>query len=211
MKKTFIYLATSLFIFSGITSCNSDAGKKIKETKDQIENVASIAQNASKIEKNAKDMEARMEELKKIVPFNSDKFKKWMPEKLGQFTRTSYEFQNIMGCNGLLKFSNKDAENEKTLEVSIFDGAGEAGSAIYASYAMLSGLVGSVESETESSIERIVERNGKIAKETIHKESNNCEIMTIISDRFLVNIEAEGIDIDEAWKLLDELKVKDLE
>lgn len=204
MKRINIYLSALFAVF--IISCESETMDKIKDAKSKVSNATSVIGNATKMEEKATAMDKRLNELKEIEPISNDEFKAWMPEELGDLTRSSYEFNTMMGATGTLKFKN----DEKSMDVTIFDGAGEMGSALYASQGFLGSLYGGFESESDTKKQEIVEKDGREIIQTYYKDKNNSEVRFNVDDRFVVSANATNMNPEEVYDLLLEMKIKEL-
>lgn len=200
------YIPLIALLLSITWSCKNDTLDKIKEVKNQVSSASSVVGNLSNMEQNVKNMETRMEELKSMTPISNDMFKEWMPESLDDLTRKSYEFNTMMGSTGSLSFANE----EKSMDLSIMDGAGETGSALYASQGMLGALYGGFESESDSKKQEIIERNGEKSMETYYKNDNNSEIRITVDNRFVVTANGSNMTTDELYAYVEKLKVSNL-
>src|SRR5690606_2957973 len=129
-----------------------------------------------------------------------------MPEELEDLKRTSYEFNTMMGATGNLSFANE----EKSLEVTIIDGAGEMGSALFASQGMLGSLYGGFESESDTKKQEIVERDGLKSIETYYKNNNDSELRITLEDRFIVSASGDNMTTDELYAYVDNLHIDNL-
>lgn len=190
-----------------IWSCESETMNKISEAKNQISNATDMVGNLSNISETAENVESRMEELKTMVPITNDEFKNWMPESIKDLQRTQYQFNTAMGANGNLTFSN----DNKRLDVSIADGAGETGSAVYATQSFFGGLYGGFESESDSKRESIEERNGVQIMETYYKQDNRSSIRFVVEDRFIINAEGSNMTPEELFEYVQSLDIKNLD
>ena len=204
MKKIYISLFATVLLFT--YSCESETMDKIKDVKSKVNTASTMVGNISNIEKNAKDIETRMESLKDLTPITSDDFKNWMPENLGDLERKSYKFNTTMGSTGILSFQNDESE----LEISIMDGAGETGAAIFASQGMLGALYGNFESESDTEKQEIVDRNGTKSVETYYKEKNDSAIRITVDDRYMVNANGKNMTTDELYAYIDKLNISSL-
>ena len=187
-------------------SCENETMDKIKDVKSKASTATSMIGNVSNIEKNAKNIESRMESLKELTPISNDEFKEWMPERLGDLERKSFKFNTAMGATGELIFENE----ERSFEVTIMDGAGETGSALYGSQGMLGALYGNFESESDTEKQEIVDRDGSQSVETYYKDTNNSSIRITFEDRFLVNAKAKNMTPDELYSYIEKLNIPDL-
>lgn len=201
-----IYLGCLIASLGLILSCKGETFEKINDAKNQISNTGKVVSNLSNMEESAKHVESRMEELKNIKPITSDEFKNWMPESLKDLVRNSYKFNTALGATGNLNFSNED----KSVEISIMDGAGEMGSALYASQNMFGAMYGGFESESDSKIESMEERDGISTIETYFKHENRSLIRFTAEERFIVNAEGENMSTDELYDYIRVLDIKKL-
>ncbi|MDG4944955.1 hypothetical protein NMK71_00870 [Weeksellaceae bacterium KMM 9713] len=204
MKKVYLSLFALMLVIT--YSCESETMDKIKDVKSKVNTASTMVGNVSNMEKNAKNIESRMESLKELTPITSDEFKDWMPDDLGDLKRNSYKFNTVMGSTGELSYENE----ERSLDVSIMDGAGETGSAVYASQGMLGALYGNFESESDTKKEEIVDRNGVKSVETYYKDKNDSSIRITVDDRFVVNASGKNMTTDELYSYIERLKVSDL-
>ena len=190
-------------------SCNKGPGKKIKEAKEQAGNMNDIVKNLQDLEKTSDENTARVEELKKMVPFSNEKMTSWMPNELGDLKRASYSVSSAIGTSqGDMVFENE--ARDKSLSVSILDGAGEVGSSIYSTQYLMMQTLKNMSSESDNKTEKVVNRNGNLSYETYYKTENRSTIQVILEDRFIVNVEGQGMTPDETWANIDKLKIKGL-
>lgn len=203
MKK-FIVTLCVLALFG----CKNETMEQLNAVKNQVKNTSSVMGNISEMEKNAKEMEKNMEDLKKLTPFSSETFKNWLPDEIDGMQRSSYEFQQVMGSNGQAKYANESGD--KTFELSIIDGAGEQGSAIFATTGFFTGMYGGFESENDTKKEEIVERDGNKSMETYYKNENKSDIKVIMHDRFIVQASGQPMQPDELFNLVKKLNISNL-
>lgn len=206
MRKSISFLTIfSLSLIFGLSACNSKAGKKIKESKEKISNASSMVKSLSKMEENMNELGKDAEELKDVEPFNNDRFQNWMPERLDGMKRTSYEFTSSMGSQGKMNF--EDENGDRSFKVTIIDGAGEMGSVVYASQGFITGFMDDYHSESDTKLERVVKRKDGKALETYYKEENSSEIKAVVANRFIVTARSNHMNVDETWRLIDQLNV----
>ena len=206
MRKSISFLTIlTLALTFGISSCKSDARKKIKETREKMSNTKNMVKSLSKMEENMNQLGKDAEGLKNIDPFNNERFQNWMPERLDGMKRTSYEFTSSMGSQGKMNF--EDENGDRSFQVTIIDGAGEMGSAVYASQGFITGFMDDYHSESDTKVERVVKRKDGKALETYYKEENSSEIKAVVDNRFIVIAQSSHMNVDETWKLIDQLKV----
>ena len=144
-------------------------------------------------------------EKKEAVDFRE--LKKLLPEKLLGMKRTNIEGERS-GMAGF-NFSQAQAEYEdgdKSMEISIVDGAGFAG--------IMTGMAAwslmEVDRESSDGYERTTTIDGYKAYEKYDNSRKQGQISMIVEDRFIVNIEADEIGPKDMRKALDKLNLKAL-
>lgn len=209
MKKKISIIGMVFVIIVSLGACKNETTRKIKNTRDAMSNTKDLIKNASKLEKNAETREKRVEELKQLTPFDNEKFKSWMPETLDTMSRTSFKFQSSTANTGQLEF--KSDSDDREFRISIIDGAGENGSAVYIFQEFYTGFAEGFESESDNKVEKVKKRNGQNSLETYYKKDNNAEIKTSISERFIVEAKGKNMNPDELWNLIERLQIDELE
>lgn len=209
MFKTKAIIALAIVVIGGMTACSNGPGKKLKEVRQKTKQATDLVKSISNLEKDAANVTDTMDKLKNLEPFDNDRFQSWMPERLGEMKRESYQFSSNMGNTGTLLFVNEDYS--KTVELNIIDGAGEAGSLVYASQTFMTGMVTNHFVESDEKLEKLVTRKGNKAIETYYKKTNDSEIQAIVDNRFIVSAKAKGTDIDELWGYIDRLNIGKLQ
>lgn len=192
-----------------VVSCNSGPGKKLKEAKEQASDIGNIVKNLDDLEEKTKDNSARVEELKKITPFTNEKMTGWMPEELNGMKRASYSVSSAIGTSQCdLRFENE--AKDKSITVTIIDGAGEVGSNFYSSQVLMMETLKNMSSESDDKTEKVVKRNGSLTYETYYKSENRSYIQVVMEDRFIVSVDAQGMNPDETWAAIEKINFKGL-
>ena len=55
-----------------------------------------------------------------------------------------------------------------------------------------------------------VERDGIRARQTYYKQTNNTVLSFLYKDRFMIDIRAENIGVEETWEMVEALRLTDL-
>jgi hypothetical protein len=158
----------------------------------------------------AKDWEKIQEKLAAETPKTNDEIKVFFPEKVGGMNRKSFSVGDaqFIGINGgEAKYSD---DEDKNIEVSIMDGAGEVGASMVAMYAIT--LAIDKEEETENGYSKTINFNGNRAtvKENSYDGRFDSEIMTIVNDRFIVSLTGDGLSFKDLEKVFNELNLNKL-
>ena len=159
----------------------------------------------------AKNWEKIQEKLASETPRSNDEIKALFPENLAGMSRKSFSVGDaqMMGVNGgEAKYSNDD---DKSVEVSIMDGAGEMGSSMVAMYAIT--LAMETEEETETGYSKTTKFNGNRAtvKENTYDGRVDSEIITLFAERYIVSLDGSGLSLKELEKMFNELNLKSLD
>ena len=183
MRLILLLLLTTI----GFIACKS----KNETTITSEDGTAKAALNTGKIDSSAKEMQVKMDELKKLEPLTTEQVKTFFPENLMGIKRSSVNVNSMMG------FSMGEAEyreNDSTqLKLSVYDVAGEAGSSIY-------GLQfwGALNSETESidGYTKTIDFNGNKAVEKFDENLKSYELMYMANNRLMVNVTGINTTLD---------------
>lgn len=203
MVKSYLTYAVIILL---VWSCKSETMDRIKDARNQISNAGHIVGNASNISESTQYVEKRMKELRNIVPLSNDEFMQWMPETLKDLQRSSYQFSTAPAVIGNLSYSN----DEKVIDLSILDGAGVAGSAMFASQSLFGEVYTGYESESDSQKQSVEERNGIKTMETYFKQNNRSEIRFVVGDRFIVTANGKNMTTDELYGFIESLDLMKL-
>lgn len=193
-------LLTAILSATVLVSCNSNPGKITVKSEDG-KSTATV--DLSSAEKNAKDMQSKADELKKLAPLSVDQLKALLPEELAGIKRSTFNASTAMGfAVGEAEYRTED---NKSIKLSLFDCAGEAGASYYsASYWMKMNM----QSESDNGYTKTVDlMNGK-AVETYDKSSNRYTLVYLGNDRVLVTLEGENISLDNIRDAAKSLNMK---
>ncbi|QIE59704.1 hypothetical protein G5B37_09045 [Rasiella rasia] len=199
MKKVFVICVAMIMV----VACDNPVSKKIKETKQNVQNVTKASKEITK-------MGDDLKELQEMEPLTNEEMKAWLPESINGMKRTGYK----AGQTAYLKIASieatyKNEDKSKTFKINIIDGAGELGASATAGARMM--LAMDMEEEDEYKIKRTVERDNMRAMEEYKKNSNNTSIQLMHGKRFYLQANGTNMDVDETWDAIDELDLDDLE
>lgn len=204
MKK--LMLATAVLM---LVACSKE--EKVKEEKSGgLSDLVSTAKNYGKVSSSMEDVTKNMENLKNIQPLTNDELKLVLPETLLGLKRKELS----VGDNAMMNLATAEAkyadEENKRIKVDIIDGAGETGSAMVS--IMMMGLNVNKEKTTEFGFEKSTEINGAkaIVSETKNGEGVTSEIQTVLKNRYLVTLNADGFSYEELKMALGEFNISAL-
>ncbi len=192
-----LYIVTLAF-FSLIWSCNS---KTTQEEKNFPE------EKAKTIKEKPLTGDFR-QQLKATEPATEKEFQEWLPERLGEFTRVEFTKSRIsqsdVASAGAI-YTNGDA---KKIEISIVDGASKDGLlAINYHYIAHNSELSNTNG---SGYEKTYVHNGLKALETYSKNDNFYRILLLHNTRFGITIESYGVNHEELWNAIDQIKLEKL-
>jgi len=200
IKTTIHYQILLASLFALLTSSCGGSSKEAKDGMKVLEGVKDIVSNAE-------NMSERQEELKSIEPLNEDDYFNWAPDEvmslpIKESTERHLPFDKYRYSGYAASYKG----NDKSVRLEVFDCAG---STIYSRYAgMLS--TNAMSQERENYYEKNVERDGTIVYEWYDSKRNDCNLMFITNDRFVVTIKGEGFSPDEIWENIDDFNLDDL-
>ena len=208
---------------AGIASTSSgfEAGSKgaqLEQYAKQMEEASKRMEAAQKSGDAGKQMEAAMGALgaalsggKGVEPVQLDALKPLLPETFAGLPRTSQRADRS-GVAGLMaaKVEGQYGSGDKTVNLEIVDTGGAAGLMGLAAWAAAGA---SSESETDQRIERMRRDGKRLVKEEISKTQGQNSYTVILADRFVVEAEGQGVDINalkSAVNGLDLAKIENL-
>lgn len=198
MKK----IITICLVVSTMLSCDNPVSKKIKETKQGVE-------NTTKAYKELNKMGDDIKELQQVEPLTNDEMKAWLPDKINGMKRTGYKAGQtayIQIASVEATYSNDD--KSKTFKITVMDGAGEMGASATAGVRMMLSM--DMEEEDEYKVKRTVKKGESKAIEEYKKKNNSTTIQLMHGKRFYVQANGTNMDVDETWDAIDELDLDDL-
>ncbi len=198
MKK----MLTICLLAAMLIACDNPVSKKIKETKQGVE-------NTTKAYKELNKMGDDIKELQKIEPLTNEEMKAWLPDEINGMKRTGYKAGQtayIQIASIEATYSNED--KSKIFKVTILDGAGEMGASATAGVRMMLSM--DMEEEDEYKVKRTVKKGDSKAIEEYKKKNNSTSIQLMHEKRFYVQANGTNMDVDETWDAIDELDLDDL-
>jgi len=201
MKNRGKYISLVL-LFAVLGSCMGEVKEKLKNAKQGVSNVTTIAEKA-------KEAKEDIEKLKNATPLTNEELKEWLAESIGNFERTGFKvgaagYANVASIEGTFEL---DAQDKKFM-VSVIDGAGPAGSMIIAGLGMATKM--DMEQEDENKHVKAVTVGDIRAQQTFHKKRNETALQFVVDNRFGVMINGVKMNPDETWKMVEKLNLNSL-
>jgi hypothetical protein len=204
MKK--LIIALSLL---SIIACKKEA--EINSQPGLMETVKN-RKNITKAAEALKEYEKQTENLKTLKPLANEVYKQILTEKLGNLKRSSFNVGNASTVGLSTSDATYTDDSGKTIKVSIFDGAGESGSALIAMTHM--SLTTDTESIENTTTKKTEEINGirMLTENDTNPEANKSSSITFIyKDRYQVNLEGTKIQLEELISYMKKLQLSKLE
>ncbi|MGA9212792.1 hypothetical protein [Kaistella sp.] len=204
MKK--LMIATSVLL---LVACSKEEKVKTEKT-GSLSDLVSSAKSYSKVSSSMQDVTKNIENLKNIPPLTNEELKAVLPDQLLGLKRKELS----VGDNAMMNLSTAEAkytdDNNKKIKVEIIDGAGETGSAMVS--IMMLGMNVNQEKITETGFEKSTEINGakSIISEDKKSEKISSKIQTVLKNRYLLTLNADGFSYDELSKAIGELNTSAL-
>ena len=208
MKKNFVFLIIPLLI--GISSCGGGKDKP-KEPEIGIKDMKDFAENAEEaMDENAKRMEERRKRGDTLaMPYAT--LQGYLPEIEGFMKRGGPKGSqmNIPGMGSWSQAEQGYESGEKSVDVTMMDYNGAAGAFMGATTLYRMGF--SQEDDQKKSQSSDLGVKGVGAYETVYKQSPRAELIVIVSDRFLIQMEADGTnDVELLKKAARSMKLEEL-
>ena len=199
MKKLIIAASALMLV-----TCSKE--EKVKEEKTgDLSDLVSTAKTYGKMGSSMQDVTKNIENLKNIPPLTNDELKAVLPEILLGLKRKELS----VGDNAMMNLSTAEAkysdDDGNRVKVEIVDGAGETGSAMVS--IMMMGLNVNKEKTTEFGFEKSTEIIGvkSIVSERKEGENISSEIQTVLKNRYLVTLKADGFSYEQLKSALSTL------
>ena len=199
MKKIIIAIVALLFV-----ACSKE--EKVKEEQSGgLSDMITSEKASGKVSSTMEDVSKNIENLKNIPPMTNEELKSVFPENLLGLKRKELS----VGDNAMMNISTAEAiytdDNNKRIKVEIIDGAGETGSTMVS--IMMTGLNSDTDKTTETGFEKSTEINGvkSIVSENKNGKRINSQIQTVLKNRYLLTLYADGFTYNELQKVLTEL------
>ena len=181
---------------------------KFKEAVESAKEVKQGFEGVQEVLKGSEDVKENIERLSKLKPTSSSQIKSWLPETMGNFTRTAFKIEKQIGII-LVKLTFENDENKK-IDITVIDGA-DVGSAAVSMYLMAENA--NIESEDDTGYMRTeIFDNHKVMVTYKKSEQNEAsELRSVIAKRFLVEVKASDMKPEKLWEHVKQLKIKQLE
>ncbi len=198
MKKTTL---TFLLLLLICTACKKENNPltKIKEVNKNIGNIQEAAKTLSEAQENSKD-------LAKLEPVTKEQIKSWMPEKLGDLKRSSFQISKEFGMTCKLVFKGED---NKSININIIDGAG-TGAPMMTMFSMMQNM--DIDKESDTGYER-TQKFGSQKVYIKYQKSGNYEkskLQCTLNGRFGIEANAREMTPEELWEYIQKLKINKL-
>jgi hypothetical protein len=198
MKKVFVLGFLPLLL---ILSCNN---KKFTHTeKNDDGTTTTTSYDATAVSDKAEGAQKRAEELKKLTPLTLEQLKAMLPASVGGVNRTDFNANSSMGYS--FADANYRKDDSTSLKVSVYDCAGEAGSAMYALTFMTRM---NIQQESARGYTKTVDFMGGRAIEEYDNDGKVSKLTFIASDRFMVSLEGQNMTVDAVKSAAKSLNLK---
>lgn len=191
-----------LLVATMLVACKNKQSKTMTITSDDGKSKVSVDVNSAAAV--GDEMQKKMEELKKLTPLTTDQLKALLPEELMGMKRSSFNANSMMGYASA-EATYKNENDDKNIELNIFDCAGEAGAGIY-SLSYWTKM--SMQSESDNGYTKTVDFGGNKAVETYEKGGDRYELTYVASDRLLVTVKGEKVGLDAVKQVAQGLNLK---
>jgi hypothetical protein len=183
------------------------AQRKLQDALGQLQKQAAQAGKTAGEDLSAavQNVQAAVATVKKVDPVDFQQLKATLPETLVGLKRTGLTGEKA-GAMGMV-FSRAEAtyesqDAETRLTVRVVDNAGLAGAAAAAQVAW---ATVEVEKETDNGYEKSVTVDGFKGMERYQKDSRSGSVCVLIQGRFVIEVEASGVESATLRKLTKEL------
>jgi len=191
MKQFFVFLFLIAF---GLASCNNDKKSSANETEDKIQKEDADNEDEGIKDENTaeKDMEKRIEALKKLQPYTLEQLKTLLPQEMNGANRKNYNAHSALGYAVVQADYAKNDSN--SMQISIYDCAGEAGAGFYT---MNFWSKMNFQQETDNGYTKTIGFMDGRAVESYDKNSKQATLQFVSGDRLLIMMTGTNMTADE--------------
>lgn len=131
----------------------------------------------------------------------------FVPEQLAGLARTSFEASTnqAMGLS-MVSVEASYGQDDRQLDVKVVD----VGAVPALAMGMMAWSATSMERETQDSVEKVYQREGMSIKEEYSKDGRNAELMVALPNGLMVELDGDGMGIDDVKAALGKLDLKGL-
>ena len=198
MKHVFFLLSIVVCL---LTACNNNKKPGVTVTSEDGKTTTTVQPND--LAKVSDDFQKKTEELQKLSPYTLDQMKALLPEELAGAKRSKFSANSAMGA--AYAEGEYPINDSTSVELKIFDCAGQAGAGIYSMQYL--GLM-NFQSESDDEYTKTSEfKGGKMVEH--HNKRNNRSMLTYLSgDRLLVTLEGRKTGVDLLKQVAGNLNLK---
>ena len=198
MKHVFFLLSAAVCL---LTACNNNKKPGVTVTSEDGKTTTTVQPND--LAKVSDDFQKKTEELQKLSPYTLDQMKALLPEELAGAKRSKFSANSAMGA--AYAEGEYPINDSTSVELKIFDCAGQAGAGIYSMQYL--GLM-NFQSESDDEYTKTSEfKGGKMVEH--HNKRNNRSMLTYLSgDRLLVTLEGRKTGVDLLKQVAGNLNLK---
>ena len=198
--KTYKTLALLLSVAVLMWNCGgkTEEEKAREEPANALEAIQKMATEAEKTAKEGPKETVDAKLLKELLPADADglKRKEALSEKTG-----------AMGFNvSTANARYENADNSQNIKISVTDVAGMG----VALMGMAAWSMASIDKETDNGYEKTTEYDGHKAYEKYNSSNKDGEISVLVANRFIVQVEGNGVEMSQIKAVLKEIDLDKL-
>lgn len=206
MKKITISV---MFLSGGLLlgGCGGESPiSKAKKAMEGVSQTVDVVRNVSKSTSIIQESMDKMEQLKDMTPASKEELKSWLPENIGDFKRKAFSIgdQSMADISSVTGSYKYDGDENKTVEVSVIDGAGAAGGMFAMVYAAQFNR--DFEEEHEDGFSKSMEKDNRKAVVSQDNRFKSAKLEFLEGGRYYVKVKGENMVVEELWDLVSGLK-----
>lgn len=180
----------SILLISLLLACTNDKKVTYKEEHEDGTTTTTTVDQGNYAQ-SAEAIEAQMNALKQLPPLSIDELKSMLPDQLNGMKRTKFNANSAMGFAMVQGEYKNDDQSE--IQLVIYDCAGDAGSAIYAStyWTRMN-----MQSESDKGYMKTVDFMDGKAIEAMENNHREASLTYFTKDRFLVVLTGRNVPVD---------------
>lgn len=195
------FIATLLLTILICWSCNEK--KDASEQSQSKTETTAVSENKEK--KTETEKISIADQLKSLEPITEAEMDAWMPEKIGTMNRTYYQPNMTPQMEIFMtKATFKDPTSQKSLDISIMDGAGERGSRAMSPFLNLKNLY--QDKSDELGYQKVITKNDMTIVQKYRNTGDKFNLEFAPKQRYAIKIETRALSETELWEAINQFK-----
>lgn len=203
MKLNYTFILALLFFV--IHGCDNNSATDQKKSSSEVIPEKNREKTVNETTENKNEPPSVISQLASLEPMTEAEMDAWMPEKIGTLNRTYYQANMTPQMEIFMtKATFKDPNSQKSLEISIMDGAGERGSRAMSPFLNLKNLY--QDKSDELGYQKVITKNDMTIVQKYRNTGDKFNLEFAYKQRYAIKIETRALSETELWEAINQFK-----